>query len=142
MEYIKLSVKEVEKIAFYLAKNLDWKEVIPDFNTRYPNILESCLETPFSSFEGKDLYPSIYNKASILFYLMNKNHPFRNGNKRLAVSTLLVFLFLNGYWITVKPEELYSIAIEVAESHMRQKDSILKKLNNLIELNCERLTTS
>jgi death-on-curing protein len=95
----KLTVKEVEYIAFKLAqKLLSFKEPIPDFATRYPNILESCLATPFQSFGGKSGYPSFIDKASALFYLLIKNHPFQNGNKRIAMTTLLVFLHKNKKW--------------------------------------------
>ena len=55
--------------------------------------------TRFQSFSGKDLYPTLATKASILFYLMIKNHPFQNGNKRIAITTLLTFLYENGKWI-------------------------------------------
>lgn len=74
-----LTVKEVEYIAFRLARaRLLFDEPIPDFSTRFPGILESCLATPFQTFSGKSLYPTVIGKASILFYLMIKNHPFQN----------------------------------------------------------------
>ena len=66
-----LSFKEVEYAAHRLAKEwMTWNEPIPDFETRFPNILESCLETPFTSFSKKDLYRGIAGKATILFYLL------------------------------------------------------------------------
>lgn len=142
MSAVRLSSEDVERIAFYLAKSLNWSEVIPRFSTRYPNVLESCLQTPFTTFDGIDLYPTIYDKAGILFYLMNKNHPFRNGNKRLAVTTLLVFLFLNGYWIEISHEDLYLMAIEIAESDMSQKDQVVNKLNRNLKKICLKLSNS
>ena len=82
----KVTVKEVEYIAFRLAKEFfEFNEPIPDFATRFPNILESCLSTPFLEVFGKNPYPSLIAKASMLFYLMVKNHPFQNGNKRLLL---------------------------------------------------------
>lgn len=72
-----ITVSDVEYLAHRLAKeHLSFNEPIPDFSTRYPNILESCLLTPFQRFGGKSLYPSLASKAGILFYLMIKNHPF------------------------------------------------------------------
>jgi len=66
-----ITVKEVEYIAFKLAQEmLAFNEPIPDFSTRFPNILESCLATPFQTFSGKSPYPGFLSKASILFYLM------------------------------------------------------------------------
>ena len=57
--------------------------------------------TPFQTFSAKSLYPSLAGKASMLFYLMIKNHPFLNGNKRIAIITLLMFLLRNNKWLKV-----------------------------------------
>ncbi|MDP8276083.1 MAG: hypothetical protein RAO92_06740 [Candidatus Euphemobacter frigidus] len=77
-----LSVKEVKYISFRLARELmSFNEPIPDFSTRFPNLLESCLATPFQSFGSRTLYPSLLSKASNFFYLMIKNHSSQNGNK-------------------------------------------------------------
>ena len=117
---------EVEHIAFALARaKLAFDEPIPDFSTRYPNILESCLATPFQRFYGITAYASLYAKSSILFYLLIKNHPFRNGNKRIAVTTLLVFLCNHNKWLNATPEELYKITKWVAESDPKDKDFVL-----------------
>ena len=55
---------------------------------------------------------------------MIKNHPFKNGNKRIAVMTLLVFLARNGKWLVVSHDQLYKIAVSVAESDPKIKDSM------------------
>ncbi len=124
-----VKVVEVEYLAHSLArKYLSWDEPIPDFSTRYPGILESCLRTSFQTFGGRDLYPTLIDKASNLFYLMNKNHPFLNGNKRIAVTTLLVFLSFNGKWLKVSPEALYQIAVDVAGSKPQYRESVLKEI--------------
>ncbi|MBU1091351.1 type II toxin-antitoxin system death-on-curing family toxin [Patescibacteria group bacterium] len=107
-----ITIAEVEFTAFVLAKKLmSWNEPIPDFGTRFPNILESCLETPFIRFGRKDMYRGLVGKASILFYLMIKNHPFQNGNKRIAVMCLLVFLANNGKWLRMSQNNLYNFAV-------------------------------
>ncbi|HUC87188.1 MAG TPA: type II toxin-antitoxin system death-on-curing family toxin [Candidatus Saccharimonadales bacterium] len=82
---------------------MTWDEPLPPFNTRYPDRLEGSLIAPFQEFEGHSPYPELEDKAAILFYLMIKDHPFKNGNKRIAVTTLLVFLAENGKWIAVAP---------------------------------------
>jgi death-on-curing family protein len=106
----KITVKIVEHIAVQLSQEmLEFDEPIPDFATRYPNRLESCLATPFQTFAKKSLYSSLVSKASILFYLMIKNHPFQNGNKRIATTTLMVFLFLNKKWTKLKNEVVKAI---------------------------------
>jgi len=122
-----LSIAEVEYIAFRLARALmTYNEPIPDFSTRFLNILESCLAVPFQTFERKPTYRGITEKAAILFYLMVKNHPFQNGNKRIAMTTLFVFLHKNKKWLRVDNQELYNFAVWVAQSPSKlKKETVL-----------------
>lgn len=131
-----LTIQEVEFIAHRLAKKImEWDEPIPDFETRFPNILESCLIVPFQTFGKKSLYPTFTEKASILFYLMIKNHPFQNGNKRIAVTTLFVFLDKAGKWLKVGNQELYNFAIWVAQSPPEFKDQVVSAIQKFIKIN-------
>ena len=124
-----ITIAEVEFTAFVLAKKLmSWNEPIPDFGTRFPNILESCLETPFIRFGRKDMYRGLVGKASILFYLMIKNHPFQNGNKRIAVMCLLVFLANNGKWLRMSQNNLYNFAVGIAKGKPRSREKILQNI--------------
>ena len=117
-----LSLSEVEYVARRLAtETMSWHEPIPDFATRFPGILESCLATPFQKFGGRALYPALIDKTAALFYLMVKNHPFRNGNKRVAMTTLFYFLYKHKKWLKVDNQELYNFARWVAESNPRLK---------------------
>jgi prophage maintenance system killer protein len=112
-----ITIKEVEYLAFRLAReHYTFDEPIPDFSTRLPNILESCVVTPFQQFGGKRLYPTLISTAAILFYLMIKNHPFQNGNKRIAMTTLLTFLHKNSKWLRADIEEFYNFTIWIAQS--------------------------
>ena len=61
-------------------------------------LLESALESPFQSYGGVELYPSIQAKAARLCYGLVKNHAMIDGNKRIGCHAMLVFLALNGYW--------------------------------------------
>lgn len=129
----KLTIKEVEYVAHRLAKEtMSWSEPIPDFSTRYTNQLERCIEAPFQTFGGRQLYPGLIKKASILFYLMIKNHPFQNGNKRLAMTTLFIFLFQNNRWLKVDNQELYNFALWVAESNAKLKDDTVRAVETFI----------
>jgi death-on-curing protein len=131
-----LSVKEVEEIAFELAReSMSWDEPIPDFDTRFPDRLESCLATPFQTFDKKHLYKGLTEKAAILFYLMIKNHPFTNGNKRIAVTTLFVFLALNGKWVKVTNEELYNFSVWVASSPPQVMEQTVAAVQEFISKN-------
>ena len=129
-----ITVKEVEYIAFRLAQEtLTFDEPIPDFSSRFPNILESCLANPFQSFSNKSLYPSFISKAAILFYLMLKNHPFQNGNKRIAMTTLFVFLHLNNKWVKVDVQELYNFAVWIAQSPALNKAEAVSATNKFLK---------
>lgn len=128
-----ISLLEVQYLAYSLAKELmSWDEPIPEFGSRFPNILESCLVTPFQTFGGKSLYKGLVEKAAILFYLMVKNHPFKNGNKRIATTTLFLFLSKNGKWLRVDTIQLYRFAKWVAESDSILKDETLLAIQTFL----------
>jgi death on curing protein len=128
-----VTLTQVQSVAHILAQEMmSWDEPIPPFETRFPEVLESCLNTPFQKFDKKSLYRGLVGKGSILFYLMVKNHPFQNGNKRVAVMTLLYFLFKNGYWLDVDNDGLYAFAIEVAESKPEARVGMMKKIRAFV----------
>ena len=128
-----ITVADVEYLAHRLAQDhLSFDEPIPDFSTRYPNILESCVVTPFQRFSGKALYPSLAAKAGILFYLLIKNHPFQNGNKRIAITTTLMFLSENKKWLKVDTQELYNFIVWVAQSPASLKDDVVNAIQKFI----------
>jgi len=132
----KLNVKEVEYIAFRLAKELlSFNEPIPGFSTRYPNVLESSLAAPFQTFTGKSLYSGLVAKAGILFYLMIKNHPFQNGNKRIAMTALFVFLHKNRKWLEVDTQELYNFTMWIAQSPPKFKKETLRAIQKFLKEN-------
>ena len=129
-----ITVTEVEYIAFQLARVLmTWNEPIPDFRSRFPGVLERCLVAPFQTFGKKQLYRGLIEKAAILFYLMVKNHPFQNGNKRIAMTTLLTFLHFNHKWIRVDNQEFYNFAKWVAESNSKLKDATVAATKKFLE---------
>ncbi|MDP1688704.1 MAG: type II toxin-antitoxin system death-on-curing family toxin [bacterium] len=128
-----INIAEVEYVARRLAQELmDWNEPIPDFDTRFPGRLEGCLVAPFQSFNKKFLYSGFILKASVLFYLLIKNHPFQNGNKRIAVATLLYFLHKNDKWLKVDEVELYNFARWVAESNPKLKNETIQATHKFI----------
>ncbi|MEK7133776.1 MAG: type II toxin-antitoxin system death-on-curing family toxin [Patescibacteria group bacterium] len=130
---VEISVRQIETVAHALAQELmEWGEPIPAFNTRFPDRLESCLKTPFQKFSGKSLYRGHVGKGAILFYLMIKNHPFQNGNKRVAVMTLLYFLYRNGWWIAVDNDDLYLFANEVAKSPPENNRKEIRRIRSFI----------
>lgn len=135
-----ITLKEVEYLAFRLAKeHLTFDEPIPGFPTRSPNILESCIVMPFMKFNGKFLYRTLIARASILFYLVIKNHPFQNGNKRIAMTTLFVFLYKNNKWLKVNTQNLYNFTVWVAQSPAELKDQVVMGIEKYIKTHISNL---
>ncbi len=129
-----ISLKKIQYIAFSLAKDtLEWDEPIPPFESRFPNTLESCVTTPFQRFNKKSLYLGLIGKGAILFYLLIKNHPFQNGNKRIAVTSLLVFLYINNKWLKVDSKELYNFSVWIAQSPPKLKSEVIKAIEKFIK---------
>ena len=110
------------------------EDPIAKFDEHELNLLDSALQNPRQTFGGKDLYTTLEEKAAILYWGMNKNHPFRNGNKRIATASLLVFLFINGYWLTGDKRNrevedyLVPLAVRVAQALPEDRQNILKEL--------------
>lgn len=129
-----VSIKEVEQVVFRLVRErMVYDESIPSFETRFPNVLESCLVVPFQKFDKRMLYKGLSKKAAVLFYLMIKNHPFQNGNKRIAMATLFYFLFKNNKWLKVDTKKLYNFAVWLAESPAELKDDTLSAAEKFIK---------
>ncbi len=133
MSYKPLNISDIEYMAHRLAQEtMTWSEPIPDFSTRYTDALERCIEAPFQSFDGRQLYPGLLKKAAVLFYLMIKNHPFQNGNKRLAMTTLFIFLYNNKKWLKVDTRELYNFAKWVAESNSKLSEATIDAVGTFL----------
>ncbi len=136
-----LTLEHVRAISHDLAKRImTWDEPIPGFDSRFPNLLESCLLTPQQTFDGKPLYPTLTSRAAILFYLLIKDHPFKNGNKRIAVTSLLVFLWLNGRWMKTQPTKLYRFALLIAQSDPEFKEGMIQFIESYVKKRSVRLS--
>jgi len=133
VEVLPLSLDEVRITAVMMAKRLyaEYDAPIPDFDTRPKGKLEACLAQPFHSYGGEELYPELINKAAIFFYVMVKDHPLENGNKRVAVASLLLFLEKNGYTFRLHSGEILTLAVAVAES--RTMDDTMIYITEFIE---------
>ncbi len=81
---------------------------------RDEGMLDSALSNPFQSFSGESLYPSIQAKAAQLCYGLVKNHAMIDGNKRLGIHVMLVFLELNGYELEYTQKELSDTILALA----------------------------
>lgn len=101
---------------------------------RDTSLLESAVNTPFQTFMGNDLYPSIYDKAAQLCYGIVKNHPFTDGNKRTALHSMYVYLIINGFDITATQQEVENLIINVAAGNMSNVELVQWLRENTIQL--------
>ena len=85
-------------------------------------LLESALEAPYMTFDGKDLFPTKEEKAARLCAGLISNHAFVDGNKRIGVYVLLTFLEVNGISLEATDEELIEIGLSLAKSEMKYED--------------------
>jgi len=81
-------------------------------------LLQSALAQPAASFGGVDLHPTVLAKAAAYGFHLVKNHPFSDGNKRIAALTMGVFLDLHGWDLGVSNDELYGTIAALAEGRM------------------------
>jgi prophage maintenance system killer protein len=102
---------------------------------------QSSINTIYQTFDGKDLYPSIEEKAAMLLYLVVKNHSFSDGNKRIAAFIFLWFLEKNGILYKsnasrlIENNTLVALTLMIAESRTEEKDIMVKVVVNLINRN-------
>ncbi|MEI7901329.1 MAG: virulence protein RhuM/Fic/DOC family protein [bacterium] len=100
--------------------------------------LHSSLNAVMQSFDGKDVYPSVEEKAAHLLYFMVKNHSFVDGNKRIAAAVFLRFADKNGLLRDreggkrIADNALVAMTLMIAESRAQEKAVITAVLTNLI----------
>ena len=99
--------------------------------------LKEIIGTIYQTFDGKDLYPTIYEKAANFLYLITKNHTFIDGNKRIA-ATLFIF-FLDYYDILYKEDKqvidnntLVAITLLIAQSNPKEKEILIDVIMNFL----------
>ena len=100
---------------------------------------ESSLSAITQTFDGKDVYPSISEKAANLLYLIIKDHPFYDGNKRIGALLFVVFLTINDYHLTkngetkISDRALTALALLIAESNPKEKGLLIALICKLLE---------
>ncbi len=102
------------------------------------NGLKGIIGTIYQSFDGKDVYPSLEEKAANFLYLIIKNHVFIDGNKRIA-ATLFIY-FLQYYGILYKNNKqvidnnaLVAITLLIAQSNPKEKEILIDLVMNFLE---------
>ena len=106
-----LTEKQIEKINALVIQRYSPNEQI---QTVSPSALNMIVNLPEQFVFGKPLYPTIFDKATILFVQLIKKHVFVNANKRTAFYVLVKFLQLNGYYFSVSVEEAVEMCVTIA----------------------------
>ena len=108
------------------------------FGREKDDSLKSSLSTIYQTFDGKDLYPSVEEKAANLLYFITKNHSFTDGNKRIAAFIFLYFLERNKILFDkfgkkrIADNALVALTLMIAISKPEEKDTMIKVIVNLI----------
>lgn len=89
---------------------------------RDENLLESAINAPFQTFDNREVFPSIQQKAARLGYGLIKNHAFLDGNKRIGTHIMLVFLALNKIELDYTQTELSDTILKVASDEYSFED--------------------
>jgi death-on-curing protein len=82
------------------------------------NLLESAASRPFQTFDGQDLYPSVFDKTAAIIESIIKNHPFTDGNKRTGFLAAFALLRKNNIKLTASENEAYEFVIDIASSQI------------------------
>mgnify|MGYP000052764358 FL=1 len=115
------------------------KEASELFGNQKDNAFKGILGNILQTFDGEYLYPSIEEQASNLLYLIIKNHPFSDGNKRIGAFMFIWFLEKNKHSLKnsgelkINDNALTAIALLVANSNPKEKDLMIDLIINLIK---------
>jgi prophage maintenance system killer protein len=149
-DYQKLEIKEVTTKEKFKINYQKARYELERLKNHYPSGLfglekdqsfSGSIGAIYQTFDGKDLYPSIEEKAAHLLYFVVKNHSFIDGNKRIAVSLFLWFLNENGILYhedgskRLADNALVALTLLIAESQAEEKDTMVKVIVNLIDQN-------
>jgi death-on-curing protein len=105
------------------------------YGIRDKDLLDSALKQPKATYEGKYLHDSIMKMAAAYGYHICNNHPFIDGNKRISLVAMDLFLQRNGFEIIASEKETYKTIIKLSSGKLSKND-----LTNWLENNTAPLT--
>lgn len=107
------------------------------FANQKDNSFDSSINQIYQTFDGKDCYPSLEEKAAMLLYFLVKNHSFTDGNKRIGAACFLYFLNKNGILYKdglqiIDNATLFALTILIAESKPEEKDTMKQVIISIL----------
>ena len=134
-----LDYKTCVNIIVELKKNLSAKKEAGDlFCQERDGSFEGIIKGLRQTFGSRELYPTIEDKASHILYLIIKDHPFSNGNKRTGAFLFIYFLNKCDYLYKKSGERkindnaLVALTLLIAESDPKEKEVMIKIIKNLL----------
>ena len=147
-DYERLSIEKTTQQALFYATYENAMEQIERLRNKFgasilfgnekDDSFKSSIGQIYQTFDGKELYPSVEEKAAMLLYLVTKNHSFSDGNKRIAATLFLWFLNNNQILYNldgskrISDSALVALTLMIAESKTEEKDVMVKVVVNLI----------
>ena len=113
----RLNVNEILKIHEMICERTGGDPGVRDMG-----LLLSALEAPFSSFGGEDFYPTLEEKAARLGYALISNHAFVDGNKRIGIFALMMFMKINGAPLALADSDIVFAALGTADGSLGYGD--------------------
>ena len=95
--------------------------------------LESAIAQPHMTFGGRDLYPTLIEKAATLCFSLVQNHPFIDGNKRVGHAAMEIMLILNGYEIYASVDDQEQVILGLASGDV-SRDKLIEWLTAHIDV--------
>ena len=86
------------------------------------HLLDLSVNSPYHTFGGQHLYPTLQAMAAHLGFSLVKNHPFLDGNKRIAIFAMMVFLKINGLPLACTDNELETLGWGLADGSISEAD--------------------
>jgi death-on-curing protein len=105
-----------EQVLFIHSRLID--ETGGSHGVRDLGMLLSALGRPQAAYQQEDLYPDNFSKVAALMDSLVLNHPFIDGNKRTAITSVAMFLLINGYRLEVDNNELVHFSLACAQSQV------------------------
>ncbi len=150
-DYQKVKIKETTNEAKFVISHTKALKVIKELRKKFGTSylfgkekdfsFKSSIETIYQTFNGKELYPSVEEKAANLLYFIIKNHSFVDGNKRIAAAIFLWFLDKNQTLYKQNGDKrladnaIVALCLMIAESNPKEREVITKVVVNLINKN-------
>jgi prophage maintenance system killer protein len=133
-EVFRINYKEAKKAIEGLKNKFGGSAL---FGNEKDKSFRGSLDGIYQTFDGKELYPSVEEKASHLLYFVVKNHSFTDGNKRIAAFLFVWFLERNNLLYhqgkkVIDDNALVALTLMIAESKPDDKDMMVKVIVNLI----------